>query len=465
MVYTQKFKDMKKTFVKLFSFAVCALTALSAAAEVTPASVYVNDFALAPGQSTRVKVYCDNEYEVQGMNFTVISTPGLKVSSPQRVKDRIPNIFEDGEETDESAYVLTGNAVSDTEYRVLCYTMTIDERTGKKYRFLGHSGPLFTLKVTASADFTGGTLTLTNIAAPDAEADGVSISCPDDVANVYVPTPLATIVSEGENGKVYAPAEDLAVVQTAPLGKVLFVSDGNDNWMKIAAEGDVYNTLAEMKTIKAGTLIGTLSEADCNQTLTVEVAPEAVTSGITVNAKVYNLGDPVTKFAPKVNEVISVQGYYFEDDMNLRGYSGNTGTGHRGQSLDINLAWFDGENTLLDGGYYLIENAPVQLKAPWDAETQGSPAHVKPSDELSFQNYTLYPVVLPTDSYVTGVENVNGAVRSINVNGNTINVNGATNVAVYSANGMLVGKGVNTEVPAGVYVVVADGVATKVLVK
>ena len=53
----------------------------------------------------------------------------------------------------------------------------------------------------------------------------------------------------------------------------------------------------------------------------------------------------------------------------------------------------------------------------------------------------------------------------MSVNGNVINVAGAERVTVYNTAGVLVSTSAVTTVTAGVYVVVADGIATKVAVR
>jgi hypothetical protein len=67
----------------------------------------------------------------------------------------------------------------------------------------------------------------------------------------------------------------------------------------------------------------------------------------------------------------------------------------------------------------------------------------------------------------TAINNViNDAVNvSVNVNGRTINVAGASKVAIYNTAGSLVGSNAVTQLPAGVYIVVADGNCFKVVVR
>ena len=71
------------------------------------------------------------------------------------------------------------------------------------------------------------------------------------------------------------------------------------------------------------------------------------------------------------------------------------------------------------------------------------------------------PLVDP--SAVSSIETGNGA--RISVAAGNVTVEGAASVAVYDLNGRLVGNTASTSVQPGIYVVLADGKASKVLVK
>ena len=53
----------------------------------------------------------------------------------------------------------------------------------------------------------------------------------------------------------------------------------------------------------------------------------------------------------------------------------------------------------------------------------------------------------------------------VNVASGTINVAGARSVAIYNTAGALVSRDAETQLPAGVYVVIADGKCFKVIVR
>ncbi len=65
----------------------------------------------------------------------------------------------------------------------------------------------------------------------------------------------------------------------------------------------------------------------------------------------------------------------------------------------------------------------------------------------------------------TAINNVINDAVNVSVNGRTINVAGASKMAIYNTAGSLVGSNAVTQLPAGVYIVVADGNCFKVVVR
>ncbi|MBQ7691616.1 MAG: hypothetical protein IJT30_10580 [Muribaculaceae bacterium] len=214
--------------------------------------------------------------------------------------------------------------------------------------------------------------------------------------------PLADIVATGANNTWYIVAEDLQIVQKAPKAGCVFVTDGNGNWMKVVAEGDVYDAIAAMDCIKGGTLKGVLANANFNQTLTVVEAPTQGEAPIGIEPVAWNLpqSDPQSKFAPKVNEVIALTGYWSSDDNAFSAYYSEP----RGQSISADFSWCNTDATVNDGQLYTNVVCTVQLKAPWDAES--TPAKVAAGDDLSYRNYLVYPMEVSGDIVVTGFENL-----------------------------------------------------------
>ena len=78
-------------------------------------------------------------------------------------------------------------------------------------------------------------------------------------------------------------------------------------------------------------------------------------------------------------------------------------------------------------------------------------------------NYIVYLTRSP-QAY-TAINNVVNDAVNVSVNGRTINVAGASKVAIYNTAGALVSRDAATMLPAGVYVVIADGKSFKVVVK
>ena len=78
-------------------------------------------------------------------------------------------------------------------------------------------------------------------------------------------------------------------------------------------------------------------------------------------------------------------------------------------------------------------------------------------------NYIVYLTKAP-QAY-TAINNVVNDAVNVSVKGRTINVAGASSVAIYNTAGALVSRNAATMLPAGVYVVIADGKSFKVVVK
>ncbi|MBR5117723.1 MAG: M6 family metalloprotease domain-containing protein [Muribaculaceae bacterium] len=251
----------------------------------------------------------------------------------------------------------------------------------------------------------------------------------------YTGTPLATILNEGVDGNEYLVADDLSVVEVVPSDGLAFLSDGLDNWIKVDA-GSYYNTLASMNTVACGTLKGVFTGKEFIPTITLAEAPEAAPYEFIITPKTYNLAEP---FAPKVNEVINVGGYYNANDNALRAYS----VYPQGQSVSLDCSWMSGW-TPVDGTYYNMFGI-VQIKEPWS-----SAAPMLMEYDYPFQNYVLYALSssIPT------------AVESLNMDKNDALVN------VYNMQGQLIKQGVNANIATqglrpGIYLIGGKKVVVK----
>lgn len=263
--------------------------------------------------------------------------------------------------------------------------------------------------------------------------DNFTIHYTDEIP--YLGTPLASVLSEGENGNEYVIADDLSVVEVVPSDGLAFLSDGYGNWIKVDA-GSYYNALAAMNTVAAGTLKGTFTGKEFIPTLTLNQAPEAASFEFIVTPEAYSLAEP---FAPKVNEVIYVGGYYNANDNALRAYS----TSPQGQSVTLDNSWLSSW-TPVDGTFYNVFGV-VQIKEPWS-----SAAPMLMEYDYPFQNYILNSLSAST---VTAVE--------------TLNVDNANAlVNVYNMQGQLLKQGVNQNIATqslrpGIYLIGGKKVVVK----
>lgn len=198
-------------------------------------------------------------------------------------------------------------------------------------------------------------------------------------------TPLAEILASGENGVEYTVSDDLAVADYAEYANYAFVTDGNNNWIKVEADDEVFAQIYNKDVIKGKTLTGTLSNIELNPVLTVTTAPEE--GNATVNFSIEEL-DLTSTFAPKVNQVVDVTGWWNEHDGALRAYSPEAGI--QGQSLTLDTSWGASSNTLQNGKRYQIRCA-INIKEAWH-----TPSGIAPKDyNYDFQNYIGYALRMP----------------------------------------------------------------------
>ncbi|MBQ5409744.1 MAG: calycin-like domain-containing protein [Muribaculaceae bacterium] len=225
-----------------------------------------------------------------------------------------------------------------------------------------------------------------------------------------VTTPLAEIIESGENGAEYTIAEDLAVVDIAQLENHAFVTDGNNNWLRVDFSDDIEDFVL-MNAIKGGTLKGTLSDVELNPVFTVTEMPQEGENTVDFTVEKINLAD---EFTLKSNQVVDATGYWQAANSCLRGYSSG------GQSLTINSAWATADNTMENGKRYTVRCA-ISLKEAWKAT-----AGIAPKDyDYDFQNYLGNMLVMPSTPT---------AIDAINTNTNR------QVEAVYNAQGQRVGK-------------------------
>lgn len=410
---------MKKNLQSALLLGVMAVSAVSAHAasqwDCHNCKIYINDFAIQKGETKTVSIVVDNpDYEFTGGQFDIFFKGGVTPVLNKNGKiamtpaQRVPG--------PEDGYAGSGAWQSNGCYRHLFYNndgMYVE----------GEAGPIFTFKVTTDETFGttaerpaivfDGELKLTDIA----DTSHGHLLDPS-TTNVYESTSFADVLnSEGKELYLADAVKVIAKTSNAVGGKYFaFVTDGNNNWMKLALNEADQDKFVVGNTYAGSQLGGVVSNCSVNPVITVEKAlgNKAATTPVTADATEVNM---TQKLSLKANEVVNVTGYFFNDDSQetLRAYSG--GTGERGQSLSLNFNWV-GNESLQNGAPYKVENGVIQLKAAW--ETTSAPALVAPSDENSFQNYVLFP--LASLGIATAIDDVNAnsgisSVRYFNVAG------------------------------------------------
>lgn len=222
---------------------------------------------------------------------------------------------------------------------------------------------------------------------------------------------LAEMLTTGENGAEYTISDDLAVVDVAQIENHAFLTDGQNNWIRVDYNSDIEDFVL-MDAIKGGTLKGTLSNVELNPVLTVTEMPEEGETPVEYTVQSINLADEFDTLKP--NQVVKVTGYWNATENTLRGYSGENGAA-QGQSMSLNTTWAATENTLENGKRYQVTCA-INLKEAWKPATDG----ISLMDyDYDFQNYLAYALVMP--STPTAIENINldnvKSVRYYNVAG------------------------------------------------
>ena len=372
---------MKNLFKSLFLIAIAATTFGAWAQDIhTDHKLYADEFVITKGETKRVAINLENPtYVPTGMQFDMKLSGGIKVASkPTTVSARLPKgVDEYGETYDQ--FTVFWAEIEPGLYRIGIMTM---EATP----FKGNSGAILRVNLTTTEDFGNEPITVTF---PE-----VKLSNNDDTSTAFLAQgvasegheakPLADILAGTDNTDYYI-ADALKVVGKSANGKI-FATDGNDNWIKLSVPEGV--TLTEGVSYVGEQFGGTLTGAGVNPSLEMKKVFGTAESTVTVAGDV-EVVDMTQPFALSSNQVIAVTGYYFNDDNQetLRAYSGTSGV--RGQSLTIDNSWLENAPAMTNATPYTVKKAAVQLKAAWDVPAG---ARVAQSDELSFQNYIIYPL-------------------------------------------------------------------------
>ncbi len=414
---------MKKTILKSLFLGAVALTALTTWAEN---KVYVVDFEIAPGATTWVNLVLENETgHIKQWQADLVASEGLTVLKALDPKDMTEAAYEylvddekyDCEITYQKDYPEAGS------FRAMCVQL------GGTELLMGHKY-LCRLQVQAASNFAGnGHIDVKYFkAAADDPAYECTLNNPETPYKVYTPNQvqeitLEELVANGEENKVYKITNDLHRVKNINAKEFTFVSDGNNNWMRVIIN-DVDETwwdYCETEDFAAGTLAGTINNVNGNQTLTIYKAPDEGTVPVDAPIENWNLAqsDPTSSqwhFRPKVNQVINLQGYYNAEESKLTGYADGGG-----QYATVATDWAaTGDIRRLNnqnGKAVQLKETIVMIKEPWSDESK-----MANDDVHAYENYKVQLTGFVANDVLTGVESLNSekavvSVQYVNVAG------------------------------------------------
>lgn len=175
-----------------------------------------------------------------------------------------------------------------------------------------------------------------------------------------------------------------------------------------------------------------------------------------VQEDVVQMLDLSKPYTPIPDQVIDFAGYFFTENGKPIIYAYDGSDGDKGQAVPISFEWLDGSFPLTEGECYNLHGVVMLTPA-----ASGSPALM--ADGTVPTNYIVYLTKVPTE--ITAISSVTNDGVKVNVTDGTINVAGASSVAIYNTAGALVSRNAITQLPAGVYLVVADGKCFKVIVR
>ena len=272
---------------------------------------------------------------------------------------------------------------------------------------------------------------------------------PFELNGTWPTTLLDKLVKDGINDGDYRIADNLTIADSHDQS--VFATNGNGSWIEVKC-GDNFDAVKEMNALKAGTVWGKYFVTDGNPSITLTQLPEA---GV-VQEGVVQMLDLSKPYTPVPDQVIDFTGYFFVENGKPVIYAYDGSNGDKGQAIPITFEWLDGSIPLAEGECYNLHGVVMLTPA-----ASGAPSLM--ADGTVPTNYIVYLTKAP-QAY-TAINNVINDAVNVSVNGRTINVAGASKVAIYNTAGSLVGSNAVTQLPAGVYIVVADGNCFKVVVR
>ncbi len=439
---------MKKTIIKSLLLGACALVAMNASAQ----KLYFASGIVEPGKQGYLNLMYENNIDEGTTWECEFELPeGLvlvNAYNPKNIELSIVGTDEEGTPAqsmnNNGIYEEGNNYISNSTEDHIILPKLVATQAGQLPMKKGFN-TIARILVEADANFAGGQIHITKFLHVDngvpegVDGQTVRLNNVETPEQCYVYTPaqaealpstsLADVVANGVDGQLYKIADPLKVVQKLTAEEYVMVSDGNNNWMRLAMVANgIYSNMAGRRHnfYAANTLYGSMSQADCNQVLTVYTAPAnpANTGSVEVDIEEWKLGqtdveDPHFHFAPKVNQVINVKGFLAADEdgsVKMTGFSNG-----EGQYVSVATNWADGDSkadladAAAENAPVLVENAVALLKEPWD-KPAGAPARAQ-NDGI--HNYENYQVQLTSFSYddniLTGVENVNMGKNVVSV--------------------------------------------------
>ena len=263
-------------------------------------------------------------------------------------------------------------------------------------------------------------------------------------------TLLDNLVKDGINDGDYRIADNLTIADSH--GQSVFATNGHGSWIEVKC-GDNFGAVMAMNALKAGTVWGKYNMTDGNPSITLTKLPEA---GV-VQEGVVQMLDLSKPYTPIPDQVIDFAGCFFTENDKPVIYAYDGSDGDKGQAVPISFEWIDGSFSLSEGEYYNLHG--VVMLTP---VASGSPSIM--ANGTVPTNYIVYLTKAPSN-IITGVTSLNNDAVKVSVTAGAISVAGAKRVTVYNMAGALVGTGNNVHLPAGFYVVIADGHVHKVAVR
>ncbi len=424
--------------------------------------VYIDDFAISPGETREVYVYLVNDHKISSAQCDIILPEGLYVVDEEDDENpEFPDIVA-GDRVPRRWEVNASYPFLENHGQAYVRVMLVNQRNYYLDEGDSSDGAIYVMNVRASDDFVGpqdGLVFETVITSEENPDESVYLD--DEPFTATSATSLSAILATGGDGVKYIVGDALAVADYSEVNGFAIVTDGDGkgHWLRVALDDAIMAEVSQYSGIKAATLVGELSDVSRNPLLTVSQLPEELATAPTFNIDAIDL---VSSFTVDADAIVKFSGFYFVENgvPTLRAAShANSATGSKGQSLTLGLDWLDGDYEFETAMRYDITGV-IQLKEAWS----GAPRRARSSYDYDFQNYILNPL-RPTDivkqELPTGVTDVECDKPVVTVAGGNIEVVGATDVKIYS----LDGRRVDGNVGGGAYIVIADGTATKVVVR